>query len=120
MARQDINIDAVYGEVNTTDNLTSKVIYDFSPLGRIEGSDNDTYFYGEITVDSGFEKRYSDDSGIHVTIPYTASYKQLMVRFRVNYPGGDTEYLVNPATNRQWFQVYRENETGELSQVWLA
>jgi hypothetical protein len=120
MPRQDIDIDAVYGEVNTTDNLTNKVIYGFALLGRIEGADNDLYAYGEITVPQGFEGRYSDSAGIHVSIPYTPSYKQLLVRFRVESGSGDTEYIVNPADNRMWFTVYRENGEGEVSQIRLA
>lgn len=120
MPRQDIDIDATYGEVNSTDNLTNKVFYDFSFLGHIEGANNDHYLYGEIAVPPGFESRYTDASGIHITIPYTPSYKQLIVRFRVDTPGGDTEYLVNPADNRTWFSVYRENDEGETSQIRLS
>jgi hypothetical protein len=120
MPRQDIEIDAEYGEVNTTDNLTNKVIYGFALLSRVEGADNDSIAYGEITVPPGFESRYSDSAGIHVVIPYTPSYKQLYVRFRVEHPGGGTEYLVNPADNRVWWMVCRENGEGEISNVRLA
>jgi hypothetical protein len=38
MPRQDIDINAEYGEVNTTDNLTGKVIYGFTLLARVEGA----------------------------------------------------------------------------------
>ena len=120
MARQDIHIDATYGEVTTTDNLTGKVIYDFVLLGRIEGVDNDNYVYGEITVPPEFEARYSDQSGIHVSIPYTPSYKQLHIRFRVDNPGGDTEYLISAADNGIWFAVHAENPDGKLSPVRLS
>ncbi len=120
MPRQDIDIDAVYGEVNTTDGLTNKVIYDFALFPRVEGADNDLYAYGEITVPQGFENRYSDSAGIHIVIPYTPSYKQLRVRFRVDSGSGDTEYLVNPTDNRTWFPVYRENGEGAVLQVRLA
>lgn len=113
-------MDATYGEVNTTDNLTGKVIYDFSFLGYLDGANNDHYAYGEIAVSQGFESRYSDDSGIHVAIPYTPSFKQLIVRFRIDTPGGDTEYLINPADNRNWFNIYSENEQGEISQIRLS
>lgn len=120
MPRQDIHIDAIYGEVNTTDNLTGKVIYSFSFLGYLDGADNDHYAYGEITVPPGFEERYSDQSGIHIAINYTPSYKQLVIRLRIDNPGGDTEYLINPIDNRTWFIVYRENDQGEASQFRLS
>jgi hypothetical protein len=120
MPRQDIDIDPSFGEVNTTDGLTNKVIYDFALLSRVKGADNDLYAYGEITVPQGFESRYSESTGIHIVIPYTPSYKQLRVRFRVDSGSGDTEYLVNPADNLTWFSVYRENEEGEIAQVRLA
>lgn len=120
MARQDISVDATYGEVETTDNLTSKAIYDLTLFGRIEGADNDHYIYGEITVPSGFESRYSDQSGIHVCIPYTPSYKQLVIRLRIDHPGGATEYFVNPVDNRTWFTVFQEDAEGEPSQIRAA
>lgn len=120
MARQDIEIDENYGEVTTTDNLTNKVIYDFLLLGRIEGANNDHYVYGEIIVTPGFENRYTDNAGIHISIPYTPSYKQLCIRFRIDNPGGDTEYLINPSDNRIWFTVYRENDEGEAFQFRLS
>ncbi len=120
MARQDIDIDAVFGEVNTTDGLTNKVIYDFALLEYVEGADNEQYAYGEITVPQGFESRYTDSAGIHIVIPYTPSYKQLRVRFRVDNPGGDTEYLVNSTDNRTWFPVYCENDGGGVFQIRLA
>lgn len=120
MPRQDIDIDTVYGEVTTTDNLTNKVIYDFCIIDRVEGADNDHYAYGEIIVPQNFESRYSDSSGIHVSIPYLPSYKQLLIRFRVDNPGGDIEYLINPVDNRTWFTVYRENGEGEISQIRLS
>jgi hypothetical protein len=113
-------MDAEYGEVNTTDNLTNKVIYGFVLLPRVEGADNDSITYGEITVPQGFGSRYSDSTGIHVVIPYTPSYKYLAVRFRVEHPGGGTEYLVNPADNRVWWMVCRENGEGKISQTRLA
>ena len=43
MARQDINMDVVYGELETSDNLTNKIIYDFKILEEQVGMDNDNY-----------------------------------------------------------------------------
>ena len=45
MARQDINMDVVYGELETSDNLTNKIIYDFKILEEQVGMDNDNYCY---------------------------------------------------------------------------
>lgn len=92
MARQDINVDAVYGELNTTDNLTSKTIYSFIFLGEVDGKNNDDYCYAEITVPPNFEMRYKDDNGIHVKIPYTPEFKELMVRLRIE--DGNRPYRV--------------------------
>lgn len=93
MARQDINVDAVYGELNTTDNLTSKTIYPFVILGRVDGENNDDYCYAEIIVPPNFEMRYKDDSGIHVKIPYTPEFKELMVRLRIEDGTDHIEYV---------------------------
>ena len=56
MARQDINMDVVYGELETSDNLTNKIIYDFKILEEQVGMDNDNYCYSEIVVSPSFEK----------------------------------------------------------------
>lgn len=120
MPRQDIDIDAKYGEVTTTDNLTGKVIYDFALLSDVDGADNDHFIYGEICVSPGFESRYRDSSGIHVIIPYQPSCKQLRVRFKIDTPGGDTEFLINPSDNRIWFTVYRESDDGEKTEFMLS
>lgn len=106
MARQDIHVDAVYGEVNTSGNLTNKVIYDFLLLGEMYGLDNERCLYAEISVPSDFEKRYSDKNGIHINIPYTPSYKELMIRFCFQNGDGQPEYMLNKSDNKQWFKVY--------------
>ena len=95
MARQDINMDVVYGELETSDNLTNKIIYDFKILEEQAGMDNDNYCYSEIVVSPSFEKSYKDEDGIHVRIPYIAEYKELMVRFRIDYGNGHIEYVLN-------------------------
>ena len=95
MARQDINMDVVYGELETSDNLTNKIIYDFKILEEQVGMDNDNYCYSEIVVSPSFEKSYKDEDGIHVRIPYIAEYKELMVRFRIDYGNGHIEYVLN-------------------------
>lgn len=120
MARQDIYADAVYGEVETTDNLTNKVIYDFTLLDEIPGEDNDNFLYGEITVPSDFETRYRDENGIHVRIPYTPVYKRLMIRFRIDNAGGSTEYIPNRTDNRQWHPVCRETDDNPREEVFLS
>jgi hypothetical protein len=111
MARQDINMDVVYGELETSDNLAGKVMYDFRLLGEQPGLDNDNYSYAEIEVFPGFEKSYKEEDGIHVWIPYTAEYKSLKVRFRINHGTGQSEYVLNRKDNQVWFQVYRSEGT---------
>lgn len=118
MGRQDIIMDARYGEMETTDHLTAKTFYDFRFLDRQEGMDNDTCRYAEITVPYGFERKYRDTSGIHVCIPYTPEHKRLMVRFPMLSGSGGTEYMINRRTNKVWFPVYR-NRNGKNTEICL-
>jgi len=106
MARQDLHADPIYGDLNTTDNLTNKAIYPFVLLDEIEGLDNDNYCYGEIIVYPEFEANYSEKSGIHIQIPYIPIFKQLLIRFRVEKGDGQDEYIINKSDNKYWFQVY--------------
>ena len=57
MARQDIQIDTAYGELETTDNIVGKTLYDFVLADEMEGLDNDTFCYGEVILPRGSEKR---------------------------------------------------------------
>lgn len=106
MPRQDIYVDAIYGEINTNANLTNKVVYDFLLLDEISGLDNERYLYGEIHVPADFEKRYSDKNGIHVNIPYSPIFKELLIRIRLENGDGQPEYLLNKLDNKQWFKTY--------------
>jgi len=115
MARQDIYVDAVYGEVETTDNLTNKTIYEFRYPDRIPGLDNDNFTYGEIVVPSNFESRYQDKNGIRVHIPYTPVYKRLMIRFLLDSGTEREEHLINRSNNSIWFPVFiTEEETKKV------
>lgn len=105
MARQDIQIDTQYGELETTDNVVGKTFYDFVLLDYVEGSDNDNYCYGEVVVPKGSEKRVLEGFQVHVHIPYRAVYKMMMVRFRVGDDEGIAEYVVNRTTNEPWYAV---------------
>lgn len=105
MARQDIQIDTAYGELETTDNIVGKALYDFVLPDEMEGLDNDTYCYGEVILPKGSEKRVKDGFQAHVYVPYRAVYKILMIRFRVGGDEDPPEYVVNPTTNRHWYEV---------------
>ena len=109
MPRQDILIEADYGELVTADNPTGRTVCDFTLLGRIDGMDNERYAYGEITVSEHFGARFPEADSLHVRIPYTAFYRELKVRLRVMTSGGDTHYLVNPADNTSWFAIRDRN-----------
>lgn len=106
MARQDININAIYGELNTTNNLTSKAIYEFKILEDQDRIDNDLFCYAEILVPSYFEKSYRDENGIHVNIPYTPEFKELKVCFRIDNGTDKEEFILNKTNNQIWFPVY--------------
>lgn len=107
MSRQDIHVNAAYGEVSTTYNLTNKVFYPFLLLEGINDMDNTQYCFAEITVPPDFEQRYKDSDGIHVNIPYYPIFKEMYIRFRIDNGNGNIEYLINKTNNKQWFYVYR-------------
>ncbi|MFR9543528.1 MAG: hypothetical protein SNH27_15945 [Rikenellaceae bacterium] len=46
MARQDIQIDTEYGELDTTSNLAGQSCYDFALLSDLSGVDTENYCYG--------------------------------------------------------------------------
>ncbi len=116
MARQDIFVDAVYGEVETTTNLTNKPIYDFKLINYLPGMDNDNYIYGEIIVPANFESRYKEETGIRTHIPYQPIYKELQIRFLIDNGTGFQEYVINRNTNKTWFPVVhiRGNERNKI------
>lgn len=120
MSRQDINVNAGYGEVETTDNLTNKALYDFIYLGEMPGMDNDNYCYGEISVPEGFDKKYSDKYGIYTKIPYLPVYKELLIRFSIQNNNGSIEYLINRTNNKVWFPIYIEDETEPKKSIKLS
>lgn len=120
MARQDILIDAKYGEVETTDNLTAKTLYRFRMLDDIEGPDSDNCCYGEISVPAGFIRSYRDEKGLHLHIPYSAVFKKLVVRLRQETGSENVEYVVNEFNNGVWFPVCREAEDGTRTDVRLS
>ena len=91
MARQDITMDAEYGEVETSGNIAGKSFYDFRLLDAVAGADNDTFRYGEITVPVGFVYTYNDGKGFHVRIPYTPDMRRLTVRLVMESGSGGTD-----------------------------
>lgn len=105
MARQDIQIDTVYGELETADIIIGKNSYDFMLLESLPGSDNDNFRYGEITIPKGQEKKVVDGFQAHVVISYTPDYKELKVRFRVVSESDTPEYIINKTDNGIWFKV---------------
>lgn len=109
MARQDISMNANYGEVNLTGNLTSKVFYPFVYLGEMAGMDNEHYCYGEIIIPLNFERHYRAGEGLRVSIPYTPEYKQLAVRFIFDTGDGSRQYMVNRTNNGHWFTIVQES-----------
>jgi len=112
MARQDIIMDAEYGEVETFGNVAGKSFHAFRLLDAVAGADNDTYRYGEIAVPEGFDGLNGGNGGIHVLIPYTPDMRRLMVRFVIKSGSGGTAYLKNPVTGKFWFPVLSETDAG--------
>ena len=119
MARQDIIMDAYYGEVETSGNIAGKTFYDFRLLPAVENADNDSFRYAEIVVPQGFVAAYNDSRGIHVMIPYTPDTRHLMVRFVIESGSGGTEFLRNAVTGKCWYPVVVEHN-GANSDVSLS
>ena len=119
MARQDIIMDAYYGEVETSGNIAGKTFYDFRLLPAVENADNDSFRYAEIVVPQGFVAAYNDSRGIHVLIPYTPDTRHLMVRFVIESGSGGTEFLRNAVTGKCWYPVVVE-QNGANSDVSLS
>ncbi len=117
MARQDITMDAEYGEVETSGNVAGKTFYDFRLLDSVENADNDTYRYGEVMVPVGFASSYSDSRGIHIEMPYTPDTRRLIIRLVMESGSGGVEYLRNSVTGKMWYPVVLEltNGTSDVS-----
>lgn len=115
MTRQDIDMDASYGEVNLTGNLADKRMYPFEPV-EAAGMNTRRYCFGEIAVPANFESRYKNTVGIHVHIPYTPQYKELKIRFKFEKGDGNASYLINRTDNSIWFTVL----TPDMGTVYLS
>lgn len=119
MARQDIIMDAYYGEVETSGHIAGKTFYDFRLLPAVDNADNDSFRYAEIVVPWDFAATYSDNRGIHVLIPYTPDTRRLVVRFVIESGSGGTEYLRNAVTGKCWYPVVVERN-GTNSDISLS
>lgn len=105
MARQDIQINTDYGELETTDNIAGKTFYDFVLLRSVDGQDNDNFCYGEIMIPRGYEQRIKDGFQAYIRLLYTPISKELRVRLRVDTDNGEVEYVLNRTTNSPWYGV---------------
>lgn len=112
-------MDAAHGEVETTDNLVSKVICGFSVLEAQAGEDNDNAVFCEIALPSALATRCRDGAEIHVRIPYVADGRLLKVRLRTDGGAGAPEYRLNPETNRPWYSMVWDRD-GSLTPVRMA
>lgn len=112
MSRQDITMDAEYGEVETPDDRSGKRLYAFHLLAYVEQEDNVTFRYGEIIVPADFAFSYSAGKGIHALIPYTPDSRRLMLRLVMESGSGGREYLRNATTGKAWYPVLLEQASG--------
>lgn len=94
MPRQDIIMDAEYGEVETSGQIAGKTFYDFHLFDSVEGADNAACRYGEIAVPVDFLASYSDARGIHIRIPYVADIRLLKVRIAMKSGSGGSDMYV--------------------------
>ena len=105
MARQDIQIDTEYGELETTDNIIGKMIYDFVLLDSVQGEDNDNYCYGEVIIPENIERRVKDGFEAHIEIPYQPLYKKLRVCYKVESESDFPTYVLSATNNSRWYDV---------------
>ena len=105
MARQDIQIDTDYGELETTDNIAGKSFYDFVLFESVDGVDNDNFCYGEVLIPRGYVQRIKDDFQAYIRLSYKPINKELQVRLRIDTDNGEVEYILNRTTNRPWYRV---------------
>lgn len=105
MARQDIQIDTDYGELETTDNIVGKSFCDFVLLENVDGQDNDNFCYGEVLIPRVYEQRIKDGFQAYIHLLYTPISKELRVRLRVDTNNEKIEYILNRATNCPWYRV---------------
>lgn len=113
-------MSAKYGEVDTTDHLTGKTIYNFRLSEADDLSDPDHYCYGEIIVPPNFERLYRDENGVHFHVDYHPFYKKVAVCFRIDSDLEIPEYVKNRATNDIWFPVFVECAEGGIQDVYLS
>lgn len=57
MAREDIIMDAEYGEVEMSGRVAGKTFHNFRLLDSVEDADNADFRHGEITVPADFLHR---------------------------------------------------------------
>lgn len=99
MSRQDIAMDASYGEMETTGQVAGKAIAGFTFMAC-----DGTYCYGQAVVPPGFRKDH-----LYVYIPYRAEHKPLKICIRYDHLSGEDEYLPNPASGSKWYEVTRQS-----------
>lgn len=78
------------------------------------------YLYGEIDVPSVITEASVRKNGMYFTIPYTAKYKEFMVRIRRVFEGGSFTYLQNLDSGGEWFIVKSGLYGGELKNAWVS
>ena len=124
MARQDIAMNAALGELETTDNLGGRTFCDFTFLPRQDGEDNDRLLFAEILLSPTLAVRCDEGSELHVRIPYVADDRGLKARLRTDRGNvAMPEYRLNPETNRPWYDLVWENDSGtqqklNASEMW--
>jgi hypothetical protein len=120
MPRQDIHVDAIYGECTLKDSLTTKVINPFVFLCPVEGMDNDNFCYAEIPIPKDYARRIDAGKSIYTKIEYTPVYKELFIRLKYDIPDIIPEYMINRSDNTTWFPVKTEKEDGQLLPVYIS
>ncbi len=113
MARQDIEIDSEYGELETTDNIVGKEQFEFTLLAK-----DSNFCYGEFLIPQDRILRVKSGFEVHSLIPYKPIALPLRVRFRVD--AEQEEFILNPINNSQWYDVVLPDGTAIMLSEYRA
>ena len=105
MARRDIKIDAVYGDVIISQG-NAKTTYSGTYLGV-----ENLYAQYEVVVPINIAATIKNNKGIYVYLPYSPVFKPAKIRFVLDNKYEIPEYYKNPVNGGDWFDLVLPDKT---------
>ncbi len=121
--RQDIEIHINTGDVTISRQNTYKK-RDFSWVENSSGLAR--YVYGEVDMPSRISEstirngNALTEAGFYFTVPYTPTYKEIMLRVARVSDSGTVVYLMNQTDGTEWFTVRAALYGGEFKNVYAS